>query len=282
MNHTLGDGHTYYQLYRMLGEGASLDALNPLRVDGFEAAKAEVVGGAENSMLSGGGAMAFGILRAFLAAKMGFGGKTKVSLHTVDPTWTRTQKDEAKQEGTVPFVSTNDALTSWFFTFMDSDINLMVANFRSREPSVLSLTDTHAGNYEANIPYFKGDVESPALIRQSISTGDGRFRAKRAGGTPIPGTMTLLKNRAFIVSNWATFCTDLNLRNAGEPVAPKLHFPIMESDGIISSIWNSAILFRPRAEELAALLITRNLDSDAIVELKRTEGVNMPFGGRLI
>jgi hypothetical protein len=57
MNHTLGDGHTYYQLYRMLGEGASLDALNPVRVDGFEAAKAEVVGSAENGMLSGGGGL---------------------------------------------------------------------------------------------------------------------------------------------------------------------------------------------------------------------------------
>jgi hypothetical protein len=158
----------------------------------------------------------------------------------------------------------------------------MVANFRSREPSVLSLTNIHAGNYEANIPYFKGDVESPALIRQSISTGDGSFRAKRAGGSALPGIMTLLKNRASIVSNWATFYTDLNLRKDGELLPPKLHFPIMESDGIISSIWNSAILFRPRAEELAVLVISRNLDSDTIEQIERSDGVDMPLGKRLI
>jgi hypothetical protein len=94
--------------------------------------------------------------------------------------------------------------------------------------------------------------------------------------------MTLLKNRASIVSNWATFYTDLNLRNDGEQITPRIHFPIMESNGIISSIWNSDIVFRPRVKELAALLITRKLDNDAIAEHKRTAGVNAPFGDRLI
>jgi hypothetical protein len=93
---------------------------------------------------------------------MGFGGKTKVSLHAIDPAWARKQKDEAKQDGTVPFVSTNDALTSWFFTSMESDINLMVANFRSREPSVLSLSDTHAGELRSEHSVLQGGCGIPS------------------------------------------------------------------------------------------------------------------------
>ena len=39
MNHTLGDGHTYYKLYSMLSADSEVDELDPVRVPGFEAAK---------------------------------------------------------------------------------------------------------------------------------------------------------------------------------------------------------------------------------------------------
>ena len=39
MNHTLGDGHTYYSLYGMLSSDTDVEALDPVRVADFEEAK---------------------------------------------------------------------------------------------------------------------------------------------------------------------------------------------------------------------------------------------------
>ena len=65
------------------------------------------------------------------------------------------------------FVSTNDLLTSCYFRFTDTDVGFMSVNFRNRIPG---LTDDYAGNYEGGLAYQRGDYESPALIRSSLST----------------------------------------------------------------------------------------------------------------
>jgi len=172
---------------------------------------------------------------------------------------------------------------------MKSDLNLMLSNLRSREPSIAGANDEHVGNYEANVPYFPGDVELPALIRKSILGPNREFRARRAGSpeTRIPKASTLLKNRVSIVSNWAGFYRDVRLpaspeRSASERNEPALHLPIMEPDGLITSVWNSGIIFRPRGDELGMLMITRRFDSDSLDQRKRAEGPLLPIGARLI
>ena len=49
------------------------------------------------------------------------------------------------------------------------------------------------------------------------------------------------------------------------------HFPIMEADGIITSVWNNAVVFRPRAGELGVLLITRRFDNDILLRERENE-----------
>jgi len=200
--------------------------------------------------------------------------------------WLAEEKVRSSREAQVPFVSSNDALTSWFFRETGSDVNIMVANFRSRQPAILDLSDAHVGNYEANVPYFQGDIETPTLIRQSIRDADGAFRAKRAGSpvTEIPGALKLLRNRISIVTNWASFYCDVHLQNDGQvngesALRPKLHFPIMEPDGFITSVWNNAIIFRPRAGDLAMLMITRRFDNEMLARQKEQDG---PFGKRIL
>lgn len=167
--------------------------------------------------------------------------------------------------------------------------NIMVANFRSRKPSILGLTEHHAGNYEANVPYFPGDVETPALVRQSIRNADGGFRARRAGSPPteIPKFFTLLRNRSALITNWATFYHDVVLTDnvpakAARPYNPKLHLPIMETDGIITSVWSNGIIFRPRDGELGVLMITRRFDSDMLTQQKAQAGPSVPVGARIV
>jgi hypothetical protein len=283
MNHTLGDGHTYYKLYKMLSADSKVDELDPVRVAGFEEAKTKIIGEQETKMFKSPG-LAFGILGTYLGTKLLRGSPQNICINEVDPVWVDKQKNKAMQEGQVPFISTNDALTSWFFCRMESDMNIMVANFRSRQPSILNLEDHHAGNYEANLPFFQGDVETPALIRQSIRDHGGAFRAKRSGSPPtqIPSFWTLLKNKASIISNWATFYCDVILEDNDqtnrEVRKPRLHFPIMEPDGLITSVWNNAILFRPGTGRLAILMITRRFDSDMLAQEKEQDGADAPLG----
>ena len=285
MNHTLGDGHTYYSLYRMLGMDSKTEKLDPVRISGFEAAKTGIIGKKETAMFNSVG-LAFGIMGTYLGAKYGRRAPQNICVNEVDSAWVAKEKARAGQEAGVPFVSSNDVLTSWFFRKMKSDLHIMVANLRSRRPSVLNLSEVHVGNYEANLPYFPGDIETPALIRQSIRDADGAFRAKRAGSpvTGIPGSMKLLRNRTSLITNWATFYCDVILQrdaqgDTGSTLKPKLHFPIMEPDGIITSVWNNAIVFRPRAGELGMLMITRRFDNDS---LAREKEQGSPLGKRLL
>jgi hypothetical protein len=288
MNHTLGDGHTYYKLYSMLSADSEVDELDPVRVPGFEEAKIEIIGEKETAMFKSAG-LGFGIVGTYVGAKVTRREPQNVCIHAVDSAWVAQEKAKAKQEGQVPLVSTNDALTSWFFREMKSDLNIMVANFRSREPSILGLADHHVGNYEANVPYFPGDVETPALIRQSIRDADGAFRAMRAGvpTTETPSFWTLLHNKTAIITNWATFYCDVNLKdntqdNKESTVKPKLHLPIMEPDGFITSVWNNAIIFRPRTGEMGMLMITRRFDSDMLTQIKKQNGPDAPLGKRIV
>ena len=288
MNHTLGDGHTYYKLYGMLSADTDVEMLEPVRVAGFEEAKTEVIGKKENAMFTSTG-LGLGIMGTYIGAKVTRRKTQNVCIHSVDPSWAAHEKAKAKQAGQVPFVSTNDALTSWFFREMKSDLNIMVANFRSRKPSILGLEERHVGNYEANLPYFPGDVETPTLIRQSIRSADGSFRAHRAGFPPteIPKFLTLVRNKCAIITNWATFYRDVVLQdntpgNETRLYNPKLHLPIMEPDGIITSVWNNGIIFRPRAGELGILMITRRFDSDMLTKQKAKDGSNTPMGARIV
>lgn len=288
MNHTMGDGHTYYRLYGMLDADSEVEALDPVRIPGFEEAKIFVIGENESAMLSSAG-YGLGIVGTYLLGKMTGHEPQNVCVHAVDPAWIAREKAEAAESAQVPFVSSNDALTSWFFREMKCDINLMLANFRSRKPAILDLAEHHAGNYEANVPYFPGDVETPALIRQSILSPENQFRARRAGSpaTNIPGFSTLLRNRTAIITNWASFYHDVALRS--DPVrensdtcAPSLHLPVMDPNGLITSIWHNAVVFCPREGELGMLMITRRFDSDTLTRHKGEEGSGIPMGERLI
>lgn len=288
MNHTMGDGHTYYRLYGMLDADQEVEALDPVRISGFEEAKTAIIGENESAMFSSAG-FGLGIMGTYLFGKLTGREPQNVCVHTIDPAWVTQEKAKAAEEAQVAFVSTNDVLTSWFFREMKCDINIMVANFRSRKPAILDLADHHAGNYEANVPYFPGDFEKPALIRQSILGPASQFRARRAGSpaTEVPGFSTLLRNKTAIVTNWASFYRDVALRTDpmrenSETCKPSLHLPIMEAGGLITSVWHTGIVFCPRAGELGMLMITRSFDSEALTEDKREEGSRAPMGARLI
>lgn len=177
---------------------------------------------------------------------------TCVSVHSLNADWIENEKAKSTRSEQIPFVSTNDVVTSWFFSEMKADLNIMVANFRERHPPILDLGPHQAGNHEANVPFFAGDVETPELIRKSIQNSDDSFQARRAGSpaTCIPTLSALLQSNVSIVSNWSVFYRNFDLRgDDSDRQLPRLHLPIMESGGLMTSIWDAGIIFDREPEK---------------------------------
>jgi hypothetical protein len=62
--------------------------------------------------------------------------------------------------------------------------------------------------------------------------------------------LTLLRNRTAIITNWASFYRDVALRTDlkqedADTYRPGLHLPIMEPDGLITSVWDNGIVPGP-------------------------------------
>eukprot|EP00747_Dinoflagellata_sp_TGD_P046100 gnl/TRDRNA2_/TRDRNA2_144234_c0_seq1.p1 gnl/TRDRNA2_/TRDRNA2_144234_c0~~gnl/TRDRNA2_/TRDRNA2_144234_c0_seq1.p1 ORF type:complete len:228 (+),score=19.10 gnl/TRDRNA2_/TRDRNA2_144234_c0_seq1:97-684(+) len=131
----------------------------------------------------------------------------------VDPEWIAEEKLKPTD---VPFVSTNDVVTSWCFRSSDfAWFGTMLVNMRNRIPS---LTDAHIGNYESAILFQKGEYEQPAHIRRTL------LDPKRLGTDHdnLPSASILHSGRWHCVSSWVMFYRDVRLPGC----QLKLHMPI--------------------------------------------------------
>jgi len=86
------------------------------------------------------------------------------------------------------------------------------------------------------------------VVSMNHTQGDGHTYYSLYGmlsaAAEIPTFSTLVRNKSALITNWATFYRDVVLHHDPEGNAPcenrpKLHFPIMEIDGIITSLWNN-------------------------------------------
>ena len=111
MNHTVGDGHTYYRLYGMLGTDTEVEALDPVRVPGFEEAKTRVIGENESAMFASAG-IGLGIVGTYMLTRLTRREPQNLCVHAIDPVWIAQEKAKANDDAQVPFISSNDALTS--------------------------------------------------------------------------------------------------------------------------------------------------------------------------
>lgn len=139
--HVIGDGHTFYRLYKMLCSECQPIALE---VDRHKQ------GGNEVATICKEGTDFFRTAGTIcnLVGNYCFGKKGVIRVAEVNKESIQRIKDayKAKAEGDKAFLSTNDIITSEFFTKAKSDIGVMAINFRNR---INGLTDNHAG--KANV-----------------------------------------------------------------------------------------------------------------------------------
>jgi hypothetical protein len=192
LSHTIADGPTFYNLYRMLSSDQSARALIAERDESKVAAILQYMGEDDKLFKS------MGFMCNMLGTMMSLQ-NSKLASRSIESSWIATQKAQGSASSAGKFVSTNDVLTSFFFKQTKADLGMMAIDFRNRIPGLV--TD-YAGNYEAVLYYQPEDFASAQLIRASLDNG----RCKRTVTGPIlPGFMQRCKATISIISNWCGF-----------------------------------------------------------------------------
>ena len=259
MSHILGDGHTFYAIHNQLSKRAKPAPLSPARKLDALAQIKERLGG-EGGMHAGGMFESPAFLVNYLVQLM-----IRLPLaargvlppipgpefdsFVVSPAWVSAQKKRAAAAGDVPYVSTNDCVTSAIMRAMDVGVIGMAVDLRGRVPAA---TAADAGNYEDVILYRERDYETPSLIRKSLT------KMKRAAEPPtaLPSATEWLRlpdHTLGLVTNWVTaYGDDVVLPGCKQ----RLHLPMFECKPELGmgSITQMGVIFAPRKGETGLML----------------------------
>ncbi len=245
-SHAAGDGATYYKLMHMLcsSDGTSdkngsnkdqedvdpIVELIPERIQESQKMQIEVMGKSEAGLFVSPTLIIMSLFGMFLNRLKGY---LCYDIGFVDPAHVQKLKASSATEGGVPFVSTNDILTSWMFQNSNSLYGLMAINWRNR---LEGHTDLHAGNYENFIFYAKEDYTSPALIRRSL---DGSYKRAVTTQNQLPFLWDFLRGKITLVTNWSSFAKP----NVIDGCLEDVHFPLFSTKYISCVFWVN-IIFR--------------------------------------
>lgn len=238
LSHVVGDGATYYKLMHMLCSSTgnnTEEEEDPIIV---ELIPERIEQSAELQIAAMGKAMAGHTLgficRNILGMIMNqWKGPLLFDYGVVDSTKMEEFKASSAKEAGLPFVSTNDVLTSWLMKHSDSPHGMMLINWRNR---LEGHTNLHAGNYSGFIYYEEDDYASPGLIRQSLDsckrivTRDKQF----------PSWWGFATTKCTCISNWMTFAKPNMIEGCVEDV----HFPLVLADALPTHRFRVFIIFR--------------------------------------
>ncbi|CAD7924617.1 unnamed protein product [Amoebophrya sp. A120] len=257
VSHVVADGYTYYKLLGMFSGSAPIISLNPVRKPAFLPAVKRAVGEAEYKTVMGAPSLIVNYLSNML-----FGKTPRVYAFYVDAEKIEAAKKQHKlknagADGT-DFVSTNDILTTWWGRLTRARLLEMALNFRGRMTSDPNLVSEDAGNYEFCILFSPQDFQDPSLIRKSLQRKDGRFCSVLDPPRPLPGCWSTMRCRYRIISNWASFFTDIEL----EGCTQTLHIPYLNPSEMPTDI---CVIFRPTRDTLGVYVVTRKLKDEVFV-----------------
>lgn len=240
MSHVVGDGATFYKIHNMLCsiKENSIVELIPQRIPTTQALQAQAIGQEEYDYAGSIGILT-NVVFGFLRVKM-FGPPEQHAFVILDRSKIQHAKQESAAQEDLPFVSTNDVLTSWFLQQTGCNMGLMAINFRNR---LEGHSDLHAGNYEYVLIYQREDSKTPGLIRKSLAN----LKRTVTPNDALPGFWETLKCNYAIVSNWASFAQPNILQGCTE----ELHIPLYDIQGKLPYSLVNLIIFRAGPNKLA-------------------------------
>lgn len=244
LNHTIGDGFTFYKLSGMLDPAASVVSMDPLRQVGFSRLAAERIGPNHFNWLTTCPTLV-GLLRSFCLWH-----PEEPEVRYVDQDYISKLKLESDTK-----VSTNDILTSHLLQKSGFGYGYMSINLRNRG---LGANESNAGNYVHRIHLAPERFHRPEGVRKSL-----------AGPETLapPGWWESMTLRHGLVSNWSHFFQEVSLPGsqhvAHMPVLPYPH----PGFGLI-------LIFKPSQNTLAVYYMIR--DKEAFEDVS-TSSVLGPF-----
>eukprot|EP00435_Cladocopium_sp_Y103_P046926 s1358_g13.t1 len=231
LNHTIGDGFTFYKLCGMLDPAASVVSMNPVRQVGFSGLAAERIGPNHFNWLTTCPTLV-GLLRSFCLWH-----PEEPEVRYVDQDYISKLKLESDTK-----VSTNDILTSHLLQKSGFGYGYMSINLRNRG---LGANDSNAGNYVHRIHLAPERFLRPEGVRKSL-----------AGPETLapPGWWESMTTRHGLVSNWSHFFQEVSLPGsqhvAHMPVLPYPH----PGFGLI-------LIFKPSQNTLAVYYMIRDKEA---------------------
>lgn len=265
MSHIAGDGHTYYNIHNMLCSNCEVKKLNAERLFETEAMQKKVLGEKEYYLLCSGAfitGMIVGLLKTAILTPLKLAPDYEQRYVLVDEEKIGQLKSAVLSEAaatdaddnskTVPFVSTNDILSSWYLNHGKCTYGFMPINFRNR---LEGHTDSLAGNYENAIFYYPDDCVSPGLIRKSLIANPGdSFTLKRhitGETTSTPSLWDNISGNVYLATNWKSFSKDADIPGCRE----ELHLPLFGQLSISPNNFGGCIIFRAAPGKTAVHLM---------------------------
>ena len=260
MSHVVGDGHTYFCMLKSIlgGESAlsvppTAPAMIPERLADFPETSSAMLGNVESlrGMFYSGFTIAGEVFRNGLNP---WRRPFRVRCYEIDSDWIQGEKDAHVPTTEVPYVTTNDVITSWFLRRGEYDYALMTVNMR---PYIDGLTPSHAGNYIQTVNYFPEMFATPGGIRLPLNS---KLKASRC--TEVPGAGERFRLRMASITSWTSFSDEFS----SLPGCVKtLHVPFRNPrTGLLQTAggWmDSALIFRPTPNTAAIMILDRSHDT---------------------
>jgi hypothetical protein len=246
ISHIIADGYTYYEILNLLSFNVPMKVLNPIRKCGFT----ESLQGALGKQ-----AYDFTMCPGYMcnaAWNMIFGKTPSIQAHFIDKD--KVAAIKTREAGkSVPYVSTNDVVTSAFGKLTQTNVLEMAINMRDR---CGDFTKDDAGNLEWCVYYRPEDYATPSLIRQSITAKEGRLsRFNTGSSTKLPGFWGAAKKRIAILTNWSSNHSGECF--IGDGCTQELHLPIYTQVPL-----DFGIIFKPTPDTLGLISYSRNIKQD--------------------
>lgn len=217
LSHVVGDGATYYRLIHMLlsTDEDTIVKLDPIRITDSQKLQIAAMGKEEEGHVTSIG-YTLRLMRGLAWSKL-LGRPVSFQFGWVDPVKMKQAKETAANEAGLPFVSSNDVITSWFMNQTACPMGVMAINWRNR---LKGHTASNAGNYENVMFYQPSDYASAGLIRKSLD--GGYYKRAVTSNEKMPGWFQVATTSGSVVTNWSTFAQ----RNEIEGCEEDLHLPV--------------------------------------------------------
>lgn len=277
--HILGDGYTFYNIYKMLNDDNDVISLIPYRDFKFDIKLKEITkNNVTEDWLFSIGTMINIIMNLIIIKKKydiiafdfnqdWLNNEKENYLTSINPSFFVSASSSSLSSSTsstnltslslsASFISVNDIITSWFFRLCKCDVGLMLINYRQRIPT---LTTSHAGNYQSCIAYQQNDYLHPSLIRSSLLE---KNHYTRVITKKLPNFLQSLQLKLGGITNWSTFYTKLNFNNCQEIY----HMPILSFIGEPLAHNDIAILFKSTPYQYSMITACTSFNKNNLIE----------------